>query len=180
MTGNFAAALAFIWQAGLDSPEDGPHSTAHDAGGLTFGGVTQSTWDNAVAAGIVVGLLDKARTGQLSAVLRVKFWGSLCDALPHGIDLLYFNGVVMSGHFPRIVQQCCGFMGADVDGWIGPVTMKVIRAREPETFLDAVTGCHYAYLTTLDAWPTFGGGWTHRLQLAQIAARALADGAPIA
>lgn len=181
MTGNFAAALAFIWQAGLDSPHDGPHTSAHDPGGLTNGGVTHETWDNAVAARIVVGALDKATIAQLSLVLQTKFWGALCDQLPHGIDLLYFNGIVMSSHFPRIVQQCCGFMGEkNVDGWIGPVTLKVIRAREPETFIDAVSGSHYQYLTTLAIWKLNEGGWTHRLKLAQTAARALADAAPIA
>lgn len=180
MNDNFSSALAFIWQKGLDDPSDGPHSTVGDAGGLTVGGVTQATWNSAVTAGIVVGVLGKASTPQLRLVLQAKFWGSLCDALPHGIDLLYFNGIVMSGHFPRLVQQCCGFMGDDVDGWIGPESLKTIRSREPETFIDAVSGAHYQYLTTLAGWAEFGGGWTHRLKLAQTAARALADAAPIA
>jgi lysozyme family protein len=180
MTGNFSSALAFVWQAGLDDPNDKFHISPHDPGMGTNSGVTQATWDNAVTAGLVVGTLDKATIAQLGHVLQTKFWGTLCDELPHGIDLLYFNGIVMSEHFPRLVQQCCGFMGADVDGAIGPVTKTVIRSRDPETFIDAVSGAHYQYLTTLAGWATFGNGWTKRLKLARAAARAMADAAPIA
>jgi len=177
---NFPTARAFVWQRGLDSPQDGFHTTVGDAGLGTNGGVTQATWDSAVQSGIVTGALSTATTTQLSHVLQIKFWGVLCDELPHGVDLLYFNGLMMTGAFPHLMQQCLGFMGADVDGWIGPESLKVIRSRDPETFIDAVSGCHYQYLTTLAGWATFGNGWTNRLKLAQTAARAMADAAPIA
>lgn len=176
MNGNFSAALGFVWQPGLDDPKDGYHVSPHDPGEGTFGGVIQETWKNAVEAGIVIGLLSKASPAQLKLVLQAKFWGSLCDALPNGLDLLYFNGLMMSGHYPKLMQQCLGFMGEDdVDGWIGPVTLKAIRASDPATLINALSGAHYAYLTTLSIWPDFKGGWTHRLKLAQPAALALTD-----
>lgn len=178
MNENFNASLALVWRAGFDSPLDGYHVTPGDSGGGTNGGVIQATWDSAVSAGIVRGALGVATVSQLTAVLKAKFWGTTCDALPHGIDLLYFNGLVMSGGYPKLLQQCLGFMAADVDGWIGPVSLRAMRARDPETLIDALSGAHYAYLTRLPAFAEFGDGWTIRLKAAQAAGHALA--APIA
>lgn len=178
MNGNFPAGLALIWQPGFDDPADGYHVTPNDPGKGTSGGVIQVTWDAAVDAGIVSGLLVKASTAQLKLVLQNKFWGTLCDKLPNGLDVLYFNGTVMSGHFPKIVQQCLGFMGDDeVDGDIGPITLKAIRAAHTATLIRAISGAHYQYLTTLAIWKLEQGGWTHRLRLVQSAALALADSA---
>lgn len=178
MNGNFPASLIFVWQPGFDDPADGYHVSPHDPGKGTFGAVIEATWKDAVDAGIVVGLLAQASRAQLRLVLQSKFWGTLCDTLPAGIDLLYFNGLVMSGHFPRIVQQCVGFMGDDdVDGRIGGESLAAIRACHPPTLIKAISGAHYQYLTTLAIWKLEQGGWTHRLRLAQSAALALADSA---
>jgi lysozyme family protein len=178
---NFDAGLAFVWRKGFDDPADGYHVTPGDTGGGTFGGVIEATWANAVTAGIVQGVLAKATLLQLSTVLRVKFWGTICDTLPDGVDLLVFNGTMMTGHFAKLFQQCCGFIGADdVDGWIGPETLKQARARDPATLIDAVSGVHCGYLETLAGWPKFGGaangdGWTGRLKAAQTTAHAMID-----
>jgi lysozyme family protein len=177
---NFPAGLAFVWARGRDSPQDGYHATPGDPGGGTFGGVIEATWADAVRVGIVKGLLAKAMIAQLTIVLQLKFWGDTCDSLPAGLDLLLFNGRMMSGEFPKLFQQCLGFMGhEDVDGWIGPDTLRAVRGRDPATLIDAVSGVHYAYLETLPTWAEFGGaehgdGWTGRLKAAQAAAQAMA------
>lgn len=178
MRANFPAGLNFIWQPGFDDPGDGYHVSPHDPGKGTAGGVIEATWSEAVKAGIVVGLLAKASQAQLRLVLQAKFWGTLCDNLPNGLDLLYFNGIVMSGHFPKVVQQCLGFMGDDdVDGNVGPITLAAIRAAHPQTLIKAISGSHYQYLTTLAIWGLEKNGWTHRLRLAQSAALVLANSA---
>ncbi len=173
MKENYAKALAFVWQSGLDDPADGYHVTPGDPGKGTKGGVIQATWNNAVSAGLVHGTLADASNDSLSRVLQAKFWQPICDELPDGVDLLYFNGLMMTGSFPRLFQQCLGLMGDDVDGWVGPVTLKTVRSREPETLIAAVSGVHYAYLTQLSTWSQFGNGWTARLQRARTAALAL-------
>jgi lysozyme family protein len=177
---NYPASLAFVWRKGFDSPDDGFHVTPGDPGGGTKGGVIRVTWDSAVRVGIVKGSLAAATNDQLSAVLETAFWGPTCDALPDGLDLLLFNGRMMSGRFPRLFQQCLGFTAEDVDGWIGPESLKVARSREPETLIDAISGAHYAYLAGLAEWSEFGAGWTTRLKAVQAAAIALADAAPVA
>lgn len=177
MIGNFNAGLAFCWRVGFDNPQDGVHTTLGDPGGATFGGVTQATWTNAVDTGIVKGELAKASIHDLSEVLGVKFWGETCDALPAGLDLLVFNGRMMTGAYPKLLQQCLGFMGNDeVDGWIGPVTLGAVRASHARTLIRALSGSHHAYLMRLAGWVEFGGGWNTRVRAALAAAIALADG----
>lgn len=175
MNTNFPVALAFVWRPEFDAPSQGVHTTKHDPGGLTSGGVIQATWDASVRAGIVKGNLADARPEQLSAVLRVAAWGVICDDLPAGLDLMFFNGRMMSGKYPWLVQQCLGFMADDVDGWIGPETLAAVKACDRGTLIDAISGVHAAYLATLTTWGEFGRGWTARLKAARLAAIALAE-----
>ena len=173
--GNYAASLAFVWGPGRDSPNDGPHTTVGDPGGLTNGGITQATWAGAVRTGIVPpGRLANATDDQLSAILRTAYWSPLCDALPPGLDLLTFNGRVMTGRYTAIVQQCLGFMGTDCDNWIGPVSLAAIVAADASTLIRAVSGSHVAYLAELPTFRQFGNGWTTRITAAMAAALALA------
>lgn len=166
-TKNFAAGLTFVWGPSRDSPDDGYHVTPGDDGGGTFGGVIETTWQAAVRDGLVRGTLRNATRDQLSTVLRRQFWGAACDALPNGIDFLLFNGRMQSGGYPRIFQSCLGFMGDDVDGDIGPMTISAALSAAPATLANALTGAHYRYVSELDAWPLFGNGWTTRLQAAR-------------
>jgi lysozyme family protein len=179
MIANFAAALAFVWAPGRDSPADGYHTTPGDPGGGTFGGVIEATWADAVNSGIVRGPLVNATIKQLTAVLQAKFWGDACDALPAGLDLLLFNGRMMTGRFPWIMQQCLGFMtDDDVDGRIGPQTLHAAAQCDGPTLIDAISGSHCAYLRGLSGWAEFGGGWSARLVAAKAAAHALTDKEP--
>lgn len=174
---NFQDALAFVWAPGRDSPDDGFHVTPNDPGGATFGGVIEATWEAACHRGLVSGLLRNATRDQLAAILKDQFWGPVCDALPTGIDLLLFNGRMMSGGYPKIFQSCLGLIGDDVDGYIGPQTMAVAASAAPVTLANALTGAHYTYLRALFAWPDFGKGWTTRLQAARMTALGMIRGA---
>ena len=174
MQANFDIALDFVWASGRDSPQDGYHVSPDDPGGGTFGGVIEATWTHAVACSTVSGQLCDADTTQLSAVLRVHFWGDICDRAPAGLDLLIFNGVMMTGMFPRLLQRCLGFTRDDVDGFIGPLTQAAMAKADPLTLINAITGVHAGYLETLNVWPIFANGWTTRLLAAQQAAGALA------
>jgi lysozyme family protein len=172
---NFPAALAFVWGPGRDAPADGPHTTPLDPGGLTNGGVTQDTWDSATQTGVVSGKLQNATIAQLTAVLKAKFWNPYCPALPDGVDLLVFNGTVMSGRYAKLFQQCLGLTDGSVDGWIGKFTAAAASNSDPATLIQAVHGTHSAYLRTLATWPQFGDGWEARLDAARDAALALVE-----
>ncbi len=164
---NFPDALTFVWQKGFDDPDDGYHVTPGDEGGGTYAGVIEATWATALVRGEVTGLLKNATRTQLSTVLRNDFWGSACDALSPGLDLLLFNGRMMSGMYPKIFQLGLGFIGDDVDGFVGPMTLAAAAKIDPTTFIHALTGMHYGYLAGLSSWKEFEGGWTHRLVAAR-------------
>lgn len=174
---NFNAFLTFVWAPNRDTPDDGYHVSPNDPGGGTFGGVIEATWQTAVLDGLVKGALRDATRDQLSTVLRRKFWGVACDTLPPGIDFLLGNGRMMSGAFPKIFQSCLGFVGDDVDGDIGTMTVGVALHAAPATLANALTGAHYRYISELSAWPEFGGGWTLRLQAARQMALSMIRGA---
>jgi len=181
MKDSFPTALAFVWRKGFDDPADGYHVTPGDPGGGTKGGVIEATWAKAAADGIVQGALINATRTQLSAVLDMKFWGQPCDALPAGLDLLLFNGRMITGRYPWLFQQTLGFMGPeDVDGSIGPDTLEAARACHPQTFINALCGAHAAYLAELPIWNRFGAGWTTRIKAARTAALALANATTVA
>jgi lysozyme family protein len=109
----------------------------------------EATWENAARVGIIRGAnaLRSATIDQLSTILRVKYWGDACAGLPAGLDLLVFNGRMMSGQYPKLFQASLGLFGAeDCDGWIGPETIAAAKARDAATVIEALTAIHYSYL----------------------------------
>ena len=137
-----------------------------------YGGVIEATWQACVARGLVSGQLRDASRDALLSVLRAECWGPVCDAAPAGLDLLIGNGRMMTGFYVHLVQQCLGFIGSDVDGDAGPDTMGVLASRDATTLINAIHGRHYAYLSELSSWKSFGVGWTRRLLAAHAAALA--------
>jgi lysozyme family protein len=175
-TRNFARFLTVAWPANgdFDSPQQSYHITPGDPGGGTFGGVTEATWAECQREGLVHGPLSdqKHPWPQLQAVLQAKCWGSVCDELPDGVDIMVANGRMMTGFYPQLLQQCLGFIGTDVDGVIGPDTLDTTDQRDPLTLVNALHGRHYTYLASLPTWAEFGNGWTRRLVAVHAAALA--------
>ena len=178
MIENFPTALDFVWLPSNDDPGQGYHVTPGDPGAGTFGGITEATWQAALAMGIVKGSLMMATRDQLSLILRTLYWGSVCDALPAGVDLVVFNGRMMSGGYPHLFQLCVGFTGNDVDGWIGPDTIAAARGLDAKTLIHAQCGMHWGYLFSLPTFGMFGKGWTKRIVAAKAAGLALLSQTP--
>lgn len=167
---NFPAALAFVWQRGYDTPDDGYHVTPGDTGGGTYGGVIEETWDGAVGRGLVSGSLATATRDQLATVLRDEFWGADCDTLPPGLDFILFNGRMMSGGYPKLFQTA---VGAVADGDIGPATLAAAQRANAATVIEALTVAHIFYLSQLPSWGEFHGGWIKRIVNAHVTANGL-------
>jgi lysozyme family protein len=180
MQANFQAFVDLVWPANgdFDSPRQGYHVTPGDTGGGTYGGIIETTWHTCQARGIVPATvaLKSATLPELTAALNFSSWGTIGDALPSGVDVLVANGRMMSGYYPELFQQCLGFIGDDVDGNIGDETIKMANELGARTMIYALTGRHYAYLSTqlsASEWKEFGSGWTRRLLAAKAAALAL-------
>ncbi len=166
MEQNFDAFISLVWpeNGDYDSPKQGYHVTPGDSGGGTYGGVIEATWSHYVAVGLVRGTLRGASEADLRAVLRVAAWGSVCDQLPTGLDVLVANGRMMTGHYGALLQQSLGLVGDDVDGDLGPYTIKAANDFPSVAGLMlSLNGAHYAYLKGLSSWPEFGKGWARRL-----------------
>lgn len=164
---NRSAGLAFVWQRGYDSPLDGYHVTPGDAGGGTLGGVTEATWTTAQRRGQAPMAVDlrNATAEQLSVVLMNEFWGGACDALPAGLDLLVFNGRMMSGEYLRLFQDV---VGVTPDGDIGPETLAAAQRVDLPAAVLGLTVLHLFYLSKLgDSWTEFHNGWIKRVLVAQ-------------
>lgn len=159
----FDIALAFAWRPENDGQPY--HCDAHDSGGGTSWGVTEAAWAAAVAHGLVFGALRTASTGQLAQVLRVYYWRVVQgDALPSGIDQVVFDMAMVSGpaRAARILQMVLGFSGADVDGDVGPMTLRAARAANARTLIERVTTGNEAFFGSLNAFTYFGRGWDRR------------------
>jgi lysozyme family protein len=132
---NFPRFVALVWPENGDfgSPTQGYHVTPSDSLGCTNGGEIEATWQACVARGIVTGVLRTATLDQPQAVLQAERWGSVCDALPDGVDVLVANGPVMSGRFPWLFQKAMGFTDDDVDGAISIPTASASRDRTATT-----------------------------------------------
>jgi lysozyme family protein len=157
----FEACLAFVWGPG----RDGGH--ADQAPGETFNtvyGVTQATWDHAVAQGLVTGTLAEATRDQCATVLHALFWNALrCSSLPVGVALLVFNAGMMSGT-GRAARRLQAVVGAQQDGVIGPQTIGLATSYGTHRLIDALASADEAYLAGLRNASQFLGGWERRVE----------------
>jgi lysozyme family protein len=173
---NFGAFISFVWpkNGDFDSPLQGYHVTPGDPGGGTKGGVIETTWAHYLGTGLVTGALSAASDAQLELVLKAAAWGSVCDALPSGLDLMVANGRMMSGYYPEIFQQTLGFTGKAVDGSLGPITLARAKAVPLAATITSLAANHEKYLQRLSTWTEFGKGWTRRIEACKTASLALA------
>ena len=168
---NFQAAITFIWASNRDGSRN---DSAPGETFLTVKGITQQTWDYAVAQCIVAGSLGDATDDQLRAVYRALFWAPMhCSSLPSGVDLLMFaNGCLMgTGHEARQLQHV---VGTTQDGMIGPLTIAATMKLGAKATIDGLIAADLAYLMTTRMWSVFQHGWTTRLNDTKVAAYQLA------
>jgi lysozyme family protein len=146
-----------------------------DPGGRTNLGVTQRVWEawtNQPADEAVM----RALTPELVAPLyRERYWNAVRgDELPAGVDLAVFDVAVNSGtgRAGKLLQQA---IGAAVDGAIGPRTVALATAADPAATIDRICDLRLEFLRALPIWPTFGKGWSRRVEAARSEAKALID-----
>jgi lysozyme family protein len=155
--------------------EGGNDDDPRDPGGRTSRGITQREWDAWVKAhpGLPSDVFQ-APQDQVLAIYKAKYWDVLsCDDLPAGIDYAVFDYGVLSGvgRAARILQ---GFVGAAVDGEIGPETIAATAKADPTTLINQICDERLAFLQSLPTFPTFGKGWTNRVESVRAASLAMA------
>ncbi len=146
-----------------------------DPGGRTNLGVTQRVWESWTNQPADEAAM-RALTPELVAPLyRERYWNAVrADELPPGVDLAVFDVAVNSGtgRAGKLLQQA---VGAAVDGSIGPRTVALATAADPVATIDRICDLRLEFLRALPIWPTFGKGWSRRVEAVRSEARSLID-----
>lgn len=145
-----------------------------DPGGATNMGITHATlaaWRGKAVTKADVKALQRA---EVASIYRSRYWLPVNgDALPPGVDLVLFDFAVNSGP-ARAVKTLQRVLGVTQDGAIGPVTMAALKASPgPVTVIMDMSDARMAFLKSLKTWPTFGRGWTRRVDEVEAAAMAV-------
>jgi lysozyme family protein len=166
----FDRAINFIWAPDRDGHRN---DRAPGESFATAWGITQMTWDGAVASGIVSGPLADATLEQCKAIYRADYWNPLhCDALNPGVAFVLFNDATLSGvdAAARLLQRV---VGATEDGVIGPQTLRLANAMPATELIDRLTVADEKYLAALRNAPLFIRGWDRRERACQAEALTL-------
>jgi lysozyme family protein len=166
----FQSGMAFIL-----SPERDGHKDDRAPGEkfMTNNGITDATWNHAVAQGIVSGLLTDMTHAQCLAIYRANFWNAMrCDAFPPGVALVLFVDATLMGvgHVTGLLQR---IVGARLPGCVGPETIGDAARWRPADLVNALIDADEVYLATLANAPLFIRGWTRREEALRKAALAL-------
>jgi lysozyme family protein len=173
----------FTWRPENDG--QGFHNDPGDPGGATIYGVTFATFrswrlmrnmpDPTLAQFIA------AERGELRSIYRVLFWNTLqADALPPGIDLCVFDFAVLSNciRSAEFLQRC---LGIEVDGHIGPITLRAANSVIPGALMEKLTARDEAFYASLSTFRIFGHGWDRRAEdRLRLAITMTSAGAPVA
>ena len=145
-----------------------------DPGGATMKGVTLATYRK-YRPGATKAQLRAISDADLAMIYRAGYWNKVKgDDLPAGLDLVAFDAAVNSGpgRGARWLQEA---LGVNPDGVIGPKTIAAAKGAHKEAVIDRACSIRLNWLRTLPHWPTFGKGWSRRVEGARADAKAMAS-----
>lgn len=158
MDRNFKRALPLVLKH-----EGGYVDHPKDPGGATNKGVTIATFRAYVKPDGTKEDLKRITDEQVAAVYYRHYWAAVqAHALPSGVDYAVFDFAVNSGP-RRAVQYLQGVLGVNQDGKVGPKTIAAAEAMSARKIINALCDARMAFLKRLKTWPTFGEGWTRRV-----------------
>lgn len=141
-----------------------------DPGGATNRGITFATLADWRGTAITKDDVRNLTVAEAGAIYRKNYWDKVRgDALPPGVDLATFDAAVNSGpaRAAKWLQQA---LGVAQDGAIGPLTLAAVAKAEPAALVGEICDARMAFLRSLSTWPTFGKGWTRRVDEVRAAA----------
>ena len=171
----FEACLELVLRA-----EGGFVNHPSDPGGATNMGITLRTLSEFRDAEVTEADVRNLTRGEAREIYRARYWTPMrCADLPAGIDLMVFDFGVNAGpgRSLRLLQRC---VGVAADGSVGPITLAAVRACRTGDLIARLAEGRLAYYRGLGTFPTFGRGWTRRVDHTRQAALAmLAEPAPV-
>lgn len=175
----FAACLAFTL-----AQEGGYVDDPYDPGGATNMGITLATyqhWDHDPALGPADVQTMTERTA--AAIYGALYWNALQgSSLPPGVDLSAFDFGVNAGtrRSAELLQEALGFPPDQVDGCIGPETLRAAIKADAEAVIAGLAERQSTYYQGLAEFDRYGRGWLDRTERRRQAALAMLQGAPVA
>ena len=132
-------------------------------GGATNYGITQRVYNDYLAAsGKKPQSVAAITRREVEAIYRVKYWLAIRgDELPVGWDYAIFDFGINSGP-KRAIRYAQQVVGVEVDGVIGPATIRALR-EAPREALDKYLNERLSFLKSLPHWKDFGKGWGRRV-----------------
>lgn len=175
---NFDACLQMILasEGGYsDRPDDGPTNF-----GITL--ATLQEWRRAQApkgqpaAAVTADDVRALALEEVREIYRTRYWNLLrCDDLPSGVDLVVFDFGVNAGagRAAMCLQQVTG---AAPDGSIGPATIAALGTHDPKQVIHDYSTKRLEIYRTFANFPTYGAGWTARINRVEQAALQMVQG----
>lgn len=159
MRANLPAAVALIRRS-----EGGYVDHPRDPGGCTNFGITIATYRAQTRnPAATCADLKKIPWSLAERIYQDTYWAAVnADNLPPGVDIMTFDHGVNAGpaRAARLLQK---LVGTAQDGEIGPITLAACFERDAADLITQIGAARLAYYRSLPTWPTFGRGWTARV-----------------
>jgi lysozyme family protein len=139
--------------------EGGYSNNPADTGGETMFGITKAV---ALANGYA-GSMRELPLATAKQIYKQAYWDTVrSDELPDAIRFDVFDASVNSGpgQAIRFLQRATGVAE---DGRLGPLTIRAVKAMDPQLLDKRVSGYRLRFMAELKVWPTFARGWASRI-----------------
>lgn len=139
--------------------EGGYSNHPDDPGGETMFGVTARV----ARANGYGGSMRDLPLALAKSIYRSLYWDTVqADDLPDVVRFDVFDASVNSGpgQAIRFLQRATG---STDDGRLGPLTMRAVKAMDPQLLDKRLNGYRLRFMSELKTWPTFGRGWAARI-----------------
>jgi lysozyme family protein len=130
-----------------------------DPGGRTMWGVTERV----ARADGYQGHMRDFPVDWAKRIYRREYWDAVrAEELPPLIRYAVFDAAVNSG-VRQAVLWLQRAVGAQDDGRIGPQTLTMARASNPDFAARRMLGMRLEFMAALPNWPAFSRGWARRI-----------------
>ena len=134
--------------------EGGYSNDPNDPGGETKFGISKRAYPGLDIANLT---LERAR-----GIYRHDYWDKVSgDLLPYRVALQVFDFAV-NGGTDAAIRTLQKTLGVDVDGQLGPVTLKAAAA-DPGRVAVLFCAQRLRFYTSTKLFPVFGRGWVNRV-----------------
>ncbi|CAB4121498.1 Protein of unknown function DUF847 [uncultured Caudovirales phage] len=159
MNQNFDKSLAAVLVH-----EGGFVNDSRDSGGMTNLGCTKTVWEEHCGHPVDEKAMRALTPADVAPLYKRKYWDKVQgDELPSGVDYVVFDAAINSGagRAAKWLQAC---VGVEPDGGIGPKTLAAVRAFNSKQLIEDYSKRRLSFMMDIPSWPTFGKGWTRRVQ----------------